>query len=307
MTDRPLRSRSTSRGENSGPSAGSSSRWSTTSTRGQPARSLDRSSVMSSPHASASRVGQGDTRRHGTPARRARSIATSLACQVGACSCWYTSSCSSRTITRARFGAGAQAAARAPTTTRARPDAALVHSPAAAAPGPSAATIAVGTASRRSRRPRMRASATDGQSTSTCPPLIPAAWPACRSSGYRSAPGANRRTPRSAISAGATTASPQVTVRPSPFGATGRERTTPGGAAVRRNEARRPTHRSAAHAASSISSGAGPRPDTLASGLSATPATGSTSTATIQAPTRRPWSWIRTTSPTWTSTPSGTR
>jgi hypothetical protein len=83
--------------------------------------------------------------------------------------------------------------------------------------------------------------------------------------------------------------------------------TTAGGAAVRRNEARLPAHRQAAQPARSMSSGAGPRPLTFANGFSCTPGSGSTSTATIQAPTRRPWSWTRTTSPTATSVPGGTR
>ena len=43
----------------------------------------------------------GDTSTHGTPARRARSTATSRAFQVGACSCCHDSSCSSSTTTAA--------------------------------------------------------------------------------------------------------------------------------------------------------------------------------------------------------------
>ena len=43
-------------------------------------------------------------------------MATSRACQVGACSCWWASSCSSSTTTAARSATGAHAAARVPTT-----------------------------------------------------------------------------------------------------------------------------------------------------------------------------------------------
>ena len=56
---------------------------------------------------------------HGTPARRARSAATVTACQVGACSWPRASSWPSMTTTAASPGQGAQAAARAPTTTAA--------------------------------------------------------------------------------------------------------------------------------------------------------------------------------------------
>ncbi len=57
--------------------------------------------AWSSPQPSASSVGHGLVSTHGTPARRARSMATSRACQVGACSCWWASSCSSSTTTHA--------------------------------------------------------------------------------------------------------------------------------------------------------------------------------------------------------------
>jgi len=62
-------------------------------------------------------VGNGDTTRQGTLARRARSTAMSRACHVGLRSSWSRSSCSSRTTTAAMFGHGAHTALRAPTTT----------------------------------------------------------------------------------------------------------------------------------------------------------------------------------------------
>ena len=105
---------------------GSSFRRSTISRMGQPARSSLRVGVetRSPAQSSAARVGTGDTSRQGAPARRARSTATSRACQVGARSSCSASSCSSRTTTAPMSGIGAQAAARAPTTTSTPPAAA---------------------------------------------------------------------------------------------------------------------------------------------------------------------------------------
>ena len=49
--------------------------------------------------------------------------------------------------------------------------------------------------------------------------------------------------------------------------------------------------------------------EVLANGCSSRPAAGATPTSTTHAPTRRPCSWTRTTSPTrtWSRTASGTR
>ena len=101
---------------NSPPRTGSSSRRSSTSTTGQPSRSADRSTVHSSPASKASSVGTGDTSTVGTPTRRARSKATSRACQVGVCSLLRFSECSSSTTTAARRGIGSHTAVRVPTT-----------------------------------------------------------------------------------------------------------------------------------------------------------------------------------------------
>ena len=87
--------------------------------------------------ARASSDGHGDTSRQGTPARRARSTATSRACQVGEDSLWSISSCSSITTIAASSGAGANTAARPPTTVARQPAAAASHGASAptAAPG----------------------------------------------------------------------------------------------------------------------------------------------------------------------------
>jgi hypothetical protein len=82
------------------------------------------------------------------------------------------------------------------------------------------------------------------------------------------------------------------------------------GDAVRRNGTTvLAAHRHRAQPARSISSGAGPWPDSLASGLRSTPAGGSTPVSTTQAPTRRGPRAMRTRVPTctWSSQPGGTR
>ena len=101
---------------NGPPRTGSSLRRSSTSTVGQPSRSATRPTVASTPASKASNVGTADTRTAGAPARRARSRATSRACQVGACSLWRPSECSSSTTTAARRGIGIHTAVRVPTT-----------------------------------------------------------------------------------------------------------------------------------------------------------------------------------------------
>ena len=99
-----------------------------TSSAAQPARSTSGSGDQRRPGPSQQLDGrQGETTTHGTPARRARSAATTQAFQVGACSCCSPSSWPSRTTTAARSGHGAHAAARAPMTT-AHPAAAWAHS-----------------------------------------------------------------------------------------------------------------------------------------------------------------------------------
>jgi hypothetical protein len=55
-----------------------------------------------------------------------------------------------------------------------------------------------------------------------------------------------------------------------------------------------PAHRHAAHSAIATTDGGGPWPLEADRGFAETPAGGSTSSSTTQAPTRRPWSSTRT-------------
>ena len=90
----------------SSPCPGSSSRWSTTSTRGQPSRAAARSARRLADRDDARRrVGAGrDQRAPRAPARRARSSATSRAFHVGARSSSSASSPSSSTTTAREIG-----------------------------------------------------------------------------------------------------------------------------------------------------------------------------------------------------------
>ena len=276
---------------------GSSRRMSTTSTIGQPARSCPRDVVSSAPAPRASSDGHGEVITHGTPARRARSSATSRACHVGACSCWWASSCSSTTTIAARPPTGAQAAARVPTTVApAAPCAQSRGWPAMRTP-----------ACRRVRATRVARGAV-GHRTSACPRRAAASATAAGSVAGGSRSTARPR-PR-ASSARRSTASPVRADGPPPTGvAGGRAATFRSGDAVRRNDAGRPAQRHAAQWASSIRSGPGPRPDHRASGRRSTPAGGSTPSSTIHPPTRRGPRATRTRSPTrtWPPNVSGTR
>ena len=101
-------------------SPGAWSRRSTTSRRGQPARSRARSTaaVRSAP-AMASTLGIGLTMSKRAPTRRARSAARSRACHDGDRSSLSASSASSRMTKAARSGTGASTATRPPMTTHA--------------------------------------------------------------------------------------------------------------------------------------------------------------------------------------------
>ena len=77
------------------------------------------------PHCNASKLGVGEIKTQGTPARRALSMATSRACQVGIRSSWRVSSCSSNINIAANLRTGANTADRVPTTTP--PAAASAH------------------------------------------------------------------------------------------------------------------------------------------------------------------------------------
>ena len=102
------------------PERGSSWRRSTTSRIGHPARSSERDASMTrSAAARASSDGQGEMSTQGTPARRARSIATSRACHVGTRSSFRPSSCSSSTTIASKRGTDAHTADRRPSTTNA--------------------------------------------------------------------------------------------------------------------------------------------------------------------------------------------
>jgi hypothetical protein len=79
------------------PSLGSSSRRSRVTTRPQPRRSEDRSSVTSGRSWSSSTGGQAETKQTGIPPRSARSVATSRASNVGTRSARYDSEWASRT------------------------------------------------------------------------------------------------------------------------------------------------------------------------------------------------------------------
>ena len=97
---------------------GSSPRRSMISTRGHAPRSAVRDKLsLRSAAANASSDGAGDTSTHGIPRRRARSMATVLACQVGLRSSWSRSSCSSSTTIERRSGTVPHTADRAPVTT----------------------------------------------------------------------------------------------------------------------------------------------------------------------------------------------
>ena len=220
-------------------------------------------------------------------------MATSRACQVGDCSCWWASSCSSSTTTHARSPTGAHAAARVPTTV------------APAAPrAQSTGWAATATPARRSRSVIVAAIAADGHSTSALPSAAPAS-----ATCTRLVAGGSRSTDRGAANAPARRAWSGGADRPARCrrrGAAARPaRATRSSAATRgdRPSATPPTR--PARSAQAV----GPEPARLASGRSATPSGGSTPTATIHPPTRRPWSSMRTTSPTrtWSRSASGTR
>ncbi len=272
----------------------SSWRRSITSTRGQPSRSMDREGVSSGPAARASSDGHGEASTQGTPARRARSTATSRACQEGVCSCLWASSCSSRTSTAARSTTGAQAAERGPMTRA--PPRAWAHS---------SGWTATGTPARRRRTPRSCASSTVGRSTRALPRRQ-----AARTSGNRSAPGARRTTvgpdPAKASSA---RSSPVVGTGCDGTHGSGTPVTARSGEAVRRNDTTGPAQRWAAHRARSTRSSGGPQPVTLARGRSTVPSGGRDSSSVTHPPTRRPCSSMRTRVPTATrsASSSGTR
>ena len=205
--------------------------------RSPASRPARRSGVASAwgPSTAPRAMGHGDTRMHGTPARRARSIATSRACQVGVRSSWWTSSCSSSTTTAASGEIGAQAAARAPITL----------TPPARACAQSRGTTATGTPGSPEPRGQL-----PGLAGSTGPPR---GWaPSPR-------PPAPPRTDRRRAGAGARS---RAAVRPPPPAPARRPPSAPGcqpvedgatagtarsGEAVPRSVARRPAQRQAAH------------------------------------------------------------
>ena len=184
----------------------------------------------------------------GTASRRARSIATSRACHVGARSSLSASSPSSSTTTAARSGTGAHTAVRPPTTTHVTREGSLPR------PGPFG---------RRLIRPQRR------------PPRDPsprAPAPVRRSAARQGAPRSSTRSPRAARDQRHLAATPAPTGAPAPAtrggrGGTversGRRRsgtadrpndpasgTIEGGDAARRNATTGPAHRHAAHSPS---------------------------------------------------------
>ncbi len=269
------RARATSRDEYR-PDPGGSGRRSTTSMTGHPLRSSVRDGTMSGPFARASSDGQGDVSTHGTPARRARSTATSRAFHVGARSSWYASSPSSTTSTAPSCGRGAQAPARAPTATQ----------PPAAARAHSWGTRATRCPSPRSRAARKAAAESDGARTRASPCAA-----AAMATGSTSPAGGIRMT----VTPGARV--PARSARPG----SGSARTARGGDAVPSSCAGRPAHRHAAHRAREITSAGGPQPVTLARGCSGRSVAASPGRPTTHPPMRRPWSGTRTIVPTRTS------
>ena len=244
----------------------------------------------SSPQASASRVGTGETSTHGTPARRARSTTTSRACQVGARSCCQRSSCSSSTTTAARSGTGAHAAARVPTTVA--PAAAWAQSrgmTATADPRPAQAQAQVAgggrpTAPGRGRGPEPQAASDDGVGVGGRRPGAPRRGRGQRVGRQRvdRRPGRDGTGGERAGGGRARTAASGDAVRSSWAGPAGPAPRRPVGQVDQLG--RRPP---AGHLGDRAS---GPRPGG-----------GSTPTATTQPPTRRPCRATRTIVPTRTS------
>ena len=236
-----------------------------TSTRGQPVP-LDRARRRppAAPRPAPRATGRARPARRAPRPARARSTATSRACQVGARSCCQRSSCSSRTTTAARSDTGAHAAGPGPD-----------HGGPGAGPGPSpAASSAAPMPARPSRRARCRAPSAEGTRIRALPRARPP--PARRRRCRRRAPGAPR--PGRGQGLGG-----QRVVRPGrgrPAGSgRGQDRARRvSGEAVRSSWAGRPAQRQAPQSASVDQLGRGPQPVTLAIGARVTPAGGSTST-----------------------------
>ena len=210
---RPSRSAVASRGESRPARAGPRRARSTTSTSGQPVALAGRRPRARRRRGRA-RVGTGDTSGHGTPARPARSTATSRACQVGACSDCSASSCSSRTRIdrRAASGIGAHTATRVPMTLASPRRGRAAQSATGDVAGEQGDPVALpsqaggeprGQCRRRARRrspgPAATASATSGQPVGRRAAAAGPPAPARRPGRRRSAPAPRRGRPPPAV------------------------------------------------------------------------------------------------------------
>ena len=278
------RATSTKVGENRPLRPTSSSRRSTTTRGAHPWRAVRvPSDVARSAAERATTDGHGETSRQGTPARRARSIATSRAFQVGDDSFCRPGSSSSNTTTALSAGSGAKTAERPPTT---------VDPPAAAAK--SWGQRATAAPPLRSERAKRSAATTEGCTTNAWPPRAAAA-----AIGAGSAPGGTVTT--TGPGPFASTARTSASTPASPWGrgrTGGRRPSIRSGDAARISVGNRPAHRRAAHRQMSIVSASGPAPDTLAIGCSTTPGGGVELGSITQPATRRPCSGTRTMVPT---------
>ena len=258
---------------------GSSRERSTSSTIGQLVRSTSTARRTNAPPAPVAAavptiVGHGEVSTTGTPARRARSSATSRACHVGLRSSCSASSCSSTTTMAARSGHGAHTAARAPITTS-TPLAAADHSVGAKRdrqPGPPQAD---GVHARRDR------------STARPPGWDRRSPPRC-SAGITSSLGPSRSRPPRPPSRARASVSSGSTRRPERCDGP-RAATIVGGLAATRNGRSRPAaqRRLAQRARSSISGG-GPTELTLAIGRSRSALTSSSGSRAMTHPPDAP-------------------
>ena len=151
----------------------------------RPARAR-RTNALSGPCSSAVRVGQGDTRSTGAPARRAVRSTTTCVHARSVTPVLERLSCSSTTTTAASPGHGPQAAIRLPITTSVPP----------AATAQSCGSTATDRPLRRNAAPTSIAWSPDGTTTSVGPsataPISPASGRSTGEAGAHSAPGEQR-------------------------------------------------------------------------------------------------------------------
>ena len=225
-------------------------------------RASGMSTTRSPAHTRAAMVGTGDVKRHGTPSRTERPMATSRACHVGERSSCSVSSCSSTTTSAARSGTDAHTADRAPTTTS-TPDAAATQSS-----GYSAVVLPFRRHSAAMRRARASVGATTMHGPSETAASITSSDDdegPTRTSPPPFATSEAKRSARSVVApATCSPVSARVVVR---RGATSRG-TRLSGEAATKNGRRRDAQRTAAHSTSSTISADGPTDVTFAIGSS---------------------------------------